>query len=103
MTGQDSTGVGTKAAAINQVNADWRSAQMVVKPGEQVTIHSTSCSMAFLAGAAFVPMQFFTSTSVFLGETVQFSTRRVTAAWCLAQFYDTAIVPAGATIGDVRF
>ena len=104
MTGQDSTGVGTKAAAINQVNADWRSAQMVVKPGEQVTFSFDFMFNGVPSGSGFrADARFFTSTSVFLGETVQFLNASSYAPGVWHSFTTTAIVPAGATIGDVRF
>jgi hypothetical protein len=104
VNGQDSTGAGTKAAAINQVNADWRSAQFAVQPGEQLTFSFDFMFNGVPSGSGFrADARFFTSSSSFVGETVQFLNAANYAAGVWHNFTTTAVVPAGATIGDVRF
>lgn len=102
--GQDSTGTGTKAAAINQMNADWRSAEFVVQPGEQLTFSFDFMFNGVPNGSGFrADARFFTAGSSFAGETVQFLNAANYAAGVWHNFTTTAVVPAGATIGDIRF
>jgi hypothetical protein len=104
VTGMDSTGEGTKAAAINQVNADWRSAQMTVTQGESLTFSFDFMFNGVPAGSGFrADARFFTQSSTFVGETVQFLNAANFTPETWQSFTTTALVPAGATIGDVRF
>ncbi len=104
VTGVDSTGEGTKAAAINQTNADWRSAQMAVEAGERLTFTFDFMLNGVADGSGFrADARFFTAASSFVGETIQFlnAANYSPAVW--HNFTTTAVVPAGATLGDVRF
>jgi hypothetical protein len=104
VTGQDSTGEGIKAAAINQVNADWRSAQIEVQPGEQLTFSFDFMFNSVPSGSGFrADARYFTAGNSFVGETVQFLNAANYTPVIWHNFTTTTVVPAGATIGDLRF
>ena len=104
VSGQDSTGEGTKSAAINQVNADWRSAQIAVQPEEHLTLTFDFKFNMVPNGSGFrADARFFTTSSAFAGETVQFLNAANYAPGAWHNFTTTVVVPAGATIGDLRF
>ncbi|HEX2475180.1 MAG TPA: dockerin type I domain-containing protein, partial [Lacipirellulaceae bacterium] len=104
VNGMDSTGEGSKAAAINQANADWRSAQMEVQAGEQLTFSFDFMFNGVPSGSRFrADARFFTQSNSFVGETVQFLDAANYAAGVWHNFTTAAVVPAGASIGDIRF
>ena len=102
--GMDSTGEGSKAAAINQANADWRSAQMEVESGERLTFSFDFMFSGVPSGSRFrADARFFTESNNFVGETVQFLDAANYEAGVWHNFTTTAVVPAGASVGDIRF
>ena len=109
LAGQDSDGNGQKAAAIDQVNSDWRSIDFDPKVGEQLTFvfdflfdSSVPDGSGFRADARFFdgPEE---SGGLFVGET----TAIVDAAdYTDNQWHSLTLqvtVPEGSVIGDVRF
>jgi hypothetical protein len=104
VNGVDSTGEGSKAAAINQANADWRSDQIDVEAGEQLTFSFDFMLNGVPSGSRFrADARFFTESNSFVGETVQFLDAANYAAGVWHSFTTTAVVPAGASVGDIRF
>jgi hypothetical protein len=104
ITGSDSDGDGQRAAAINQASADWRSAEMSVAPSEQLEFSFDFRMTGVPAGSGFrADARFFDGQGNFRGETTQFLDA---AAYVADQWHNVttiAVVPAGATVGDLRF
>jgi hypothetical protein len=104
VTGEDSDGNGQRAAAINQANADWRSAEMTVTTGEQLEFGFDFQMTGVPAASGFrADARFFNSSGGFLGETTQFFNAASYMADEWHSFTAFASVPAGASVGDVRF
>ena len=104
ITGADSTGEGTHAVAINQVNADWRSVNFDVEPGERLVLSFDFQFVGVPDGSGFrADARLFTEALSFVGETTEFFDAAQYAAGQWHTFQTDVIVPAGATLGDVRF
>jgi hypothetical protein len=102
VTGVDSDGQGQRAAAINQVNADWRSVEVDVAPGEQLEFSFDFMLSGVPAGSGFrADARFFNGG--FVGETVKFFDAANYAPGVWHAFTTTAVVPATGNVGDVRF
>jgi hypothetical protein len=102
--GVDSTGEGNTAAAINQAAADWRSIQFEVEPGERLTFSFDFMFNGVPGGSGFRgDARFFTGSGTFVGETVQFLNAANYQPGEWHTFTTTAVVPDGASRGDVRF
>jgi hypothetical protein len=108
ITGQDSDGQGQRAAAINQANADWRSVEIDVEPGEQLEFSFDFKFVGVADGSGFrADARFFNgsqgSGGTFVGETVQFLDAAIYDDGQWHTFTTQVVVPNGAPVGDVRF
>lgn len=106
--GQDSDGQGQRAAAINQANADWRSAEVDAVPMEQLEFSFDFKFIDVPDGSGFrADARFFSNHQdaggSFVGETV----RLIDAAnYAAGQWHSIKIpvsVPVGGIVGDIRF
>jgi hypothetical protein len=107
VVGEDSDGVGQRAAALNQANVDWRSSEINVEPGEELEFSFDFKFLNVPAGSGFrADARFFTGPQgaggTFAGETVKFVDAADYAAGQWHSYTTTVVVPAGAPIGDVR-
>jgi hypothetical protein len=108
VVGQDSDGVGERAAALNQANVDWRSREVEVRAGEQLEFSFDFKFVNVPANSGFrADARFFTgsqdSGGVFAGESATFLDAADYAAGEWHTFTTTVVVPASAPVGDVRF
>jgi hypothetical protein len=104
VSGADSAGEGTHAAAIHQVNADWRSVEFDVEPAERLVLSFDFQFVGVPEGSGFrADARFFTESLSFVGETVEFFDAAQYAAGQWHTFQTDVIVPAGGPVGDVRF
>jgi hypothetical protein len=104
VAGQDSDGDGQRAAAINQLSADWRSAQITVTAGEELEFSFDFKMTGVPAGSGFrADARFFGSGGNFLGETTRFFDAASYTPGEWHSFSTIAVVPDGAPIGDLRF
>jgi hypothetical protein len=106
--GEDSDGVGDRAAALNQPNVDWRSSELNVDSGEELQFSFDFKFLDVPAGSGFrADARFFTgsqnSGGQFAGETVKFLDAADYSPGEWHRYTTTVVVPAGAPIGDVRF
>jgi hypothetical protein len=105
--GEDSDGVGQRAAAITQANVDWRSSEISVQPGEQLQFSFDFKFLNVPDGSGFrADARFFTgsqaSGGAFAGEAVKFVDAADYAAGEWHTYSTTVVVPDAAPIGDVR-
>lgn len=104
----DSDGSGARAAAISAAGADWRSAEFAVTSGVELEFtfdfmfENVPDSSGFRADA-----RFFTASQqaggTFAGETAPFVDAADYESGVWHSFTTTAVVPVGASVGDVRF
>ena len=107
VVGEDSDGVGQRAAALNEANVDWRSSEINVEPGEQLEFSFDFKFLNVPDGSGFrADARFFTGPQgaggTFAGETVKFVDAADYAAGEWHSYTTTVAVPAGGPIGDVR-
>ncbi|MEQ8848269.1 MAG: GxGYxYP family putative glycoside hydrolase [Botrimarina sp.] len=103
----DSDGQGSYAAAIDSPNADWRSPEFDILPGEEYLLSLDFQFQGVAAGEGFrADARFFSGPQgdggVFLGEAAPFVDASGYAENEWHTITATAVAPAGAAIGDVR-
>jgi hypothetical protein len=108
VSGDDSNGEGQRAIAISQANVDWRSAEIVVEPAEELQFSFDFKFVGVPAGSGIrADARFFTgsqtSGGTFAGESVEFLDAADYAGGQWHTYTTTIVVPQGAPIGDVRF
>lgn len=110
ITGDDSDGSGSHAVSISQMNTDWRSEDFDATVGENLTfVFDIKFSDSVPDGSGLRgDARFFTaaeeSGGTFVGESTVFvnSTSYAADEWHTITL-EGVVVPAGVTVGDVRF
>ena len=104
ISGQDSDGVGQRAAAINQASADWRSAEVDVEAGEELEFSFDFKFIGVPNGSGFrADARFFTGGGTFTGEAVKFFDAANYADGQWHTYTTTVTAPNNGVVSDIRF
>lgn len=104
VNGSDSAGAGTHSVSIHAANADWRSVNFDVEPGERLRLSFDFQFVGVPDGSGFrADARFFTDTLTFVGEAVEFFDAATYESGRWHTFETDIIVTDGGPVGDLRF